>query len=710
MFVLFWQQDKRNQLTKTLKMNLAPLDWIIILVFFAAFLFIGLRLSKKAGSSSKEFFLSGRNMPWWLLGISMVATTFSADTPNLVSDIVRQNGVAGNWVWWAFLITGMLTVFVYAKLWRKSGVLTDLAFYETRYSGKGAAFLRGFRALYLGVFFNVMIMASVTLAAIKIGEVMFGLEPWKTVVYASLITVVYSTLGGLRGVIITDFLQFLVAMVGSIAAAIYIINLPEVGGLTAMLERPEIAEKLSLIPSFNDRELFITLLVIPIAVQWWSVWYPGAEPGGGGYIAQRMLSAKDEKNAVSATLLFNITHYALRPWPWILIALASLVLYPNEITNRDQNEIIVSENAAVFLDNNTNSNDIDNLLAAIDYKNENENDEVKKSSYKRLRNTLESNKSSLEAKSLAFIYSEKNKEKASFEQSSDPLVDEQLVYLNLAYPEVSIDKLGHDLGYSAMLRTLPAGLLGIVIASLIAAYMSTISTHLNWGSSYIAFDFYQRFVKPEASEKELVNVGRISTIVLMVLAGLFSLALQSAYGAFQILLSIGAGTGSIFLLRWFWWRVNAYSEIAGMIVSFILALLLSSDLNIGPDFLTTISNDYKLLLSVGITTLSWVIVTYATQPTDYKTLATFFNAIKPYGNGWNGFKKVAEKENIPLEKGVGSMSVDILAMFLGIIIVYSALFCVGMFIYGNISTAVILLTITIGTSILLMKTWKKIEF
>lgn len=595
-------------------MNLSTIDIVIILGFFAVFLFIGLRLSKKAGSSSKEFFLSGRNMPWWLLGVSMVATTFSADTPNLVADIVRQNGVAGNWVWWAFLITGMLTVFVYAKLWRKSGVLTDLEFYETRYSGKEAAFLRGFRALYLGVFFNVMIMASVTLAAIKIGEVMFGLEPWKTVVYASIITVVYSTLGGLRGVIITDFLQFLVAMVGSIAAAVYIINLPEVGGLTAMLENPNVADKLSLIPSFNDRELFITLLVIPIAVQWWSVWYPGSEPGGGGYIAQRMLSAKNEKNAVSATLLYNITHYALRPWPWILIALASLVLYP----------------------------DLDSIRQA--------------------------------------------------------------------FPQISEGKIGNDLGYSAMLLTLPSGLLGIVIASLIAAYMSTISTHLNWGSSYIAFDFYQRFVKPEASEKELVNVGRISTVLLMVFAGIFALALQSAYGAFQILLSIGAGTGSIFLLRWFWWRVNAFSEIAGMVVSFILALLLSADLNWGPEFLTTLSNDYKLLLSVGITTLSWVIVTYATQPTDYKTLATFFNAIKPYGNGWNGFKKIAEKENIPLEKGVGSMSVDILAMFLGIIIVYSALFCVGMFIYGNISTALILLTITVGATLLLLKTWKKIEF
>lgn len=593
-------------------MHLASLDWIIIISFFVVFLLIGIKVSKKAGTSSKEFFLSGRNMPWWLLGISMVATTFSADTPNLVTDIVRQNGVAGNWVWWAFLITGMLTVFVYAKLWRKSGVLTDLEFYETRYSGKEAAFLRGFRAIYLGVFFNVMIMASVSLAAIKIGEVMFGLEPWKTVVYASVITVAYSSMGGLRGVILTDFLQFLVAMVGSVAAAIYIVNLPEVGGLTELLAHENVKDKLDLIPDFNNRELFITLLVIPIAVQWWSVWYPGAEPGGGGYIAQRMLSAKDEKNAVSATLLFNITHYALRPWPWILIALASLVVFPD--------------------------------LDAI----------------------------------------------------------------RMAFPNISEGKIGNDLGYSAMLLSLPAGLLGVVIASLIAAFMSTISTHLNWGSSYIAYDFYQRFVKPEASEKELVNVGRISTVLLMVFAGLFALVLTSAYSAFQILLSIGAGTGSIFILRWFWWRINAYSEIAGMTMSFILALLFNND--IGPEIFSSIPDDYKLLLSVGITTVTWLLVTLTTRPTDYKKLATFFNSVRPYGMGWNGFKKIAKTEGIALEPKIGSFSIDLLAMFLGIVIVYAALFATGMFIYGNITTALILSGITLVGVILLMRTWKKLTF
>jgi len=309
-------------------MQLTALDWLLIGLFFLIFLIIGWRVAKRSGSNTKEFFLSGQDMPWWLLGISMVATTFSADTPNLVTDIVRQNGISGNWVWWAFLLTGMLTVFVYARLWRRSEVLTDLAFYEMRYSGKAAAFLRGFRAIYLGVFFNVMIMAAVCLAAIKIGGILFDLEPWEAVVYASVVTVLYSSLGGLRGVIFTDFLQFIVAMVGSVWAAYYIINLPQVGGLEALLTHANVVDKLNFLPDFENRDTLWTLLLIPIAVQWWSVWYPGAEPGGGGYVAQRMLSAKNERHAVGATLLFNITHYALRPWPWILIALASLILYP----------------------------------------------------------------------------------------------------------------------------------------------------------------------------------------------------------------------------------------------------------------------------------------------------------------------------------------------------------------------------------------------
>lgn len=582
-------------------MKLATLDWILIGSFFAIFLIIGIAVAKRSGKDSKEFFLSGRNMPWWLLGISMVATTFSADTPNLVTDIVRQDGIAGNWVWWAFLITGMLTVFVYAKLWRRSKVLTDLQFYELRYSGKEAAFLRGFRAIYLGVFFNVMIMATVCLAAIKIGGIMFDLKPWECVVYASVITVLYSSLGGLRGVIFTDFLQFIVAMVGSIWAAYYIVSMPEIGGLDALLSHPNVADKLNFLPDFNDTKSLIVLLLVPIAVQWWSVWYPGAEPGGGGYIAQRMLSAKDEKNAIGATLLFNVAHYALRPWPWIIIALASLVLYP------------------------------------------------------------------------------------------------QLSDIGAEFPNAT---LGHDLGYSAMLTNLPPGLLGIVIASLIAAFMSTISTHLNWGSSYISLDFYKRFVKPEATEKELVNVGRISTIVLMVLAAIIALFLSNAKSAFEILLQIGAGTGSIFILRWFWWRVNAYSEITGMIVSFLVALLFE-----WVDF--GFEGYEKLIYGVAITTLSWIVVTLLTRPTDTATLARFYNKVTPYGKGWNAFKKMASEENIEIKKTHDVFTIDLASMLLGIVFVYTALFATGYVIYGNWMGALILMTIAVVSSLLIFKLWNK---
>lgn len=581
-------------------MTLKTLDWILIISFFVIFLIIGLVVAKKSGKDTKEFFLSGRNMPWWLLGISMVATTFSADTPNLVTDIVRQDGVSGNWVWWAFLITGMLTVFVYAKLWRRSKVLTDLQFYELRYSGKEAAFLRGFRALYLGVFFNVMIMATVCLAAIKIGGIMFELAPWECVLYASLVTVAYSSFGGLRGVIFTDFLQFIVAMVGSIWAAIYIVNMKEIGGLNALLTHPNVADKLNFLPDFSDTKSLVVLLIVPIAVQWWSVWYPGAEPGGGGYIAQRMLSAKDEKNAIGATLLFNIAHYALRPWPWIIIALASLVLYPN------------------------------------------------------------------------------------------------LSDIGAEFPNAVI---GHDLGYSAMLTKLPPGLLGIVIASLIAAFMSTISTHLNWGSSYIALDFYKRFLKPAASEKELVAVGRISTVLLMVFAAVIALFLSNAKSAFEILLQIGAGTGSIFILRWFWWRVNAYSEITGMIVSFFLALFFEF-VDLG------LEGHEKLIYGVLITTASWIIVTLITRPTDTQTLAKFYNQVTPYGRGWSPFKKIARDQNIPLEKTNDVFTIDLASMLLGIVFVYTSLFATGYVIYGNVLGAVILISIAIISALVIFKLWK----
>ncbi len=589
-------------------------DWIFIIGFFIVSILIGVITSRKAGKSFNDFFLSGRNMPWWLLGISMVATTFSADTPNLVTDIVRQNGISGNWVWWAFLLTGMLTVFVYAKLWRRSEVLTDLEFYEIRYSGKEAAFLRGFRAIYLGVFFNVMIMATVSLAAIKIGGVMLGLSPVQTIFWASIVTVIYSSLGGLKGVMITDFFQFFIAMIGAVWAAIYIVNLPEVGGLSNLLQHENVVDKLNFLPDFTNWETLIPLLILPLAVQWWSVWYPGAEPGGGGYIAQRMLSAKDEKNAVAATFLFNVTHYALRPWPWILVGLASLVVFPD------------------------------------------------------------------------------------------------LASLQTAFPEIDPAVVKHDLAYPAMLTFLPSGLLGLVIASLIAAYMSTISTHLNWGSSYVVNDFYKRFLKPDASEKELVSVGRLSTIVLMIFAGSLALLLQNALQAFNILLQIGAGTGLLFILRWFWWRVNAWSEITAMAVSFLMALYLE----IFHDLLgfEAIDSHWKLLIGVGVTSIAWIVVAFSTPPTDMKVMMDFVQRINPGGPGWTPVEEEMglSKEEIANKRKEWDVPRGILAMMIGVILVYSALFATGFWIYGNMIPAIILSVIVLLAGYMLARMVKKISF
>ena len=575
-------------------MQLQNLDWTIILLFFLTFILIGLFTSKKSGKNSKEYFLSGRNMPWWLLGISMVATTFSADTPNLVTNIVREKGVSGNWTWWAFLLTGMFTVYLYSKLWRRSKVLTDLEFYELRYSGKEAVFLRAFRAIYLGVFFNVIIMASVCLAGIKIGGILLGLSPFECIFYSSLITVLYSTLGGLRSVIYTDLIQFIIAMVGSIWATYYIINLEEVGGLGVMLSHSNVIDKLNFFPSSGDMDQLLIVLIIPLAVQWWAVWYPGAEPGGGGYIAQRMLSARDEKNAIYSTLLFNITHYVIRPWPWILIALSSLVVFPN----------------------------LDSITSAF------------------------------------------------------PGVDKSII--------------GNDIAYPAMLSLLPTGLLGLVLASLIAAFMSTISSHLNWGASYISFVFYKRFIKKNASEKEVVRVGKLSTVILMILAGFVSLQLSDSLGAFNILLQIGAGTGSIFLLRWFWWRVNAYSEITGMIISFFVAVYFEW---IHESLFDIRLKEYaELLIGVGVTTFSWLLVTILTKPTDDDKLMEFYKKIKPYGVGWNGFISKLDIKRIN-DKGDSAMR-DLFLVFLGVLMVYFGLFGIGYILYNQMVIGVVLLILS----------------
>ena len=594
-------------------MKLEIIDWSILVVFFIILLSIGFFASKKAGSSVNEFFLSGRNMPWWLLGISMVATTFSADTPNLVTDIVRTNGVSGNWVWWAFLLTGMLTVFVYAKLWRRSEVLTDLEFYEMRYGGKGAAFLRGFRAIYLGVFFNVMIMATVCLAGIKIGSVMLGLTPVQTLLIASSVTVVYSSLGGLKGVIMTDFFQFTLAMVATFWAAIVIVNLPEIGGLNALISHPDIVPKLDLIPDVSDKELFLVVFLLPIAVQWWSVWYPGAEPGGGGYVAQRMLSAKDENHAVWATLLFNFMHYAVRPWPWILIALASLIVFPN------------------------------------------------------------------------------------------------LSDLQTAFPDIDKGIIGHDLAYPAMMTMLPPGLLGLLLASLAAAFMSTIASHLNWGSSYVVNDFYKRFFNPEASDKKLIFLGRITTIVLMLLSCLLALLLSNALQAFSILLQIGAGTGLLFILRWFWYRINIYSEISAMIISFLVALYLQI---IHPMIgFEIISPENQLIIGVSITTFSWVAVTFMTQPEDKETLRSFYKKIQPGGFGWKKVVDQAAKDGVNIigKKEAWDLPNGIICMILGSMFIYSILFSIGYFIYAKYMFAFLLLFVSVISLFFLQKAWRKLK-
>ncbi len=587
-------------------MQLENIDWLIISSFFILSLVIGVVVSKKSGKDVTEFFLSGRKMPWWLLGISMVATTFSADTPNLVTDIVRTNGVAGNWVWWAFLLTGMLTVFVYAKLWRRSKVLTDLEFYELRYSGKGAAFLRGFRAFYLGAVFNILIMASVCLAGIKIGGALLGLSPVETLLISCAITVLYSSIGGLRGIIITDFFQFILAMVATFWAAYEIVSLPQIQGLTNLLNHPDVIPKLSLIPDIADTDLFIAVFIIPLAVQWWAVWYPGAEPGGGGYVAQRMLSAKDEKNAIWATLLFNFMHYAVRPWPWILIALASIVVFPD----------------------------------------------------------LES--------------------------------------LQVAFPNTIV---GNDLAYPAMISFLPSGLLGLLVASLIAAFMSTISTHLNWGSSYLVHDFYRRFFVTDKSEKHYVFTGRVFTVLLMIISAFFALYLNNSLQAFGIILQIGAGTGLIFILRWFWYRINVYSELTAMIVSFIVALTFEF---IVPN---NFSVEEKLIIGVTITTISWLIVTMVTPPSNIETLQNFYKKIQPGGPGWQKVINESQENGIVItgKKEKWDVPSGILCMVFGSISVYSILFGIGYILYSKVTLGIVFMAISALSVVLLMKFWKRLS-
>ncbi len=607
-----------------------PIDWAILVLFFVILVSIGYLASRQAGKNTTNFFLSGRNMPWWVLGVSMVATTFSADTPNLVTDMVRTNGVAANWQWWAFLLTGMLTVFVYAKLWNRSQVMTDLEFYELRYSGKMAAFLRGFRALYLGFFFNVMVLATVSLAFIKISAVMLGLQPAPALIVASIIVVFYSGLGGLKSILWTDLFQFSFALFGAVIAAVYVVRSPEIGGLTELFTHPNVRDSLSLVPSISQPELFLSIFLIPLAVQWWSVWYPGAEPGGGGYVAQRMLSAKNERHAVGATLLFNFFHYALRPWPWIIVALGSLIVFPDIASMAQQ------------------------------------------------------------------------------------------------YPEVPAHYMQHDFAYPAMLREfLPPGLLGLVVASLIAAYMSTTASHINWGSSYLVNDFYSRFYKPDATERQKVRFGRFSTVSLMFFALLLALALQSALQAFQYILMIGAGTGLIYIMRWFWWRINAYSEISAMIAagSFSLMFIMIENFGLtrlddgmveigGLVFSMSYWNVTKMLGTVMLTTVTWITVTFLTKPVDEETLRSFYTKIKPGGPGWKRVVERARAEQVELTKEEDlrwDVPTGILCMILGTTSIYSMLFTIGNLLYGNLMAALFLAVTATVSALLLTRYWHRLR-
>ena len=588
-------------------MQLTQLDWIVVCLYIAVTLVTGLYFARRAGRQTDEFFLGGRSMPWWLLGTSMVATTFSTDTPNLVTDLVRTGGVSENWIWWAMGISGMCTVFFYAQLWRRSNILTDVGFYELRYSGRPAAFLRGFRALYLGIFFNVMIMATVTLAAIKIGGVLLGVSKYEVILIAGTVTALYSATSGLWGVVVTDLLLFIVAMTGSLAAAYYAVQQPAVGGLNGLFTNPALEGKLALLPDFTDLHSAAAIFIIPIAVQWWSTWYPGAEPGGGGYIAQRMLAAKDESHALKATLWFNLAHYALRPWPLIIVALASLIVYPT----------------------------LDSIQAAF------------------------------------------------------PTVDPSIVR--------------HDLSYPAMLVFLPSGLLGLVVASLAAAYMSTISTHLNWGASYIIDDWYRRFISPDREDRHYLRLARLATIGLIILAGIVSLWLENALQAFQILLQIGAGTGLVFLLRWFWWRINAWSEISAMIISFLIAVYFqfvhTNILGLEP-----LEPSFQLVLGVLLTSIGWVTVTLLTPPASPETLKSFHQLIRPMGGGWRGAGLGLEPE-----PNGSSPTAAFLAWFLGCIAIYGALFGTGYALYGRNTLSLLCITIAALAILWLFRLLPKID-
>jgi len=589
-------------------MHLAPLDWIIIVFTLLICFGPALYYRKRAGQNTAEFFASGRAVPWWLAGLSMVATTFSSDTPNLVTDIVRRNGVAGNWVWWAFTLTGVATVFFYARMWRRSEVLTDLEFYEIRYSGKAAGFVRGFRSVYLGFLFNCIIMATVNLAACKIAAIMFGLNRWETLAAVGFLNVIFAALTGLWGVLIIDMIQFFTMMTAVIAAAYFAVR--AVGGLGPLVTKvsamtgPGGINFLSMLPNFKSNwDLAIAIFIMPLAVQWWAVWYPGAEPGGGSYIAQRMLASKSEKDSLGAVLFFNLAHYVLRPWPWILVALASLVIFP------------------------------------------------------------------------------------------------QLTDIQAAFPNLDPSLLGHDIAYPAMMKFLPVGFLGLLVGGLIAANSSTNLTHLNWGASYLVHDFYRRFIRTDATEKHYVMVGRIATILLFVCASAMVFVLDTAKDSFDIILQVGAGTGLLYLVRWFWWRVNAWCEVNAMISSFVFSMLLLVLRKFGV-FMPT---HYALILTVAVTTISWMLTAFLGPQTDKAKLISFYRKVRPFGPGWRAIRREAGISEADGKATGDSFPVALVGWVSGSLTIWSALFMVGNVLYGRWVYAGVLFAVFAASGLVLIK-------
>ncbi|MGB6063100.1 MAG: sodium:solute symporter family protein, partial [Candidatus Aquilonibacter sp.] len=538
--------------------------------------------------------------PWWLIGISLVATTFSTDTPNLVTNLVRDGGVAENWVWWSFLLTGMATVFFYARLWRRSGVLTDLEFYELRYSGKAASVVRSVRAIYLGLFFNCFIIASVNLAAVKIANIFFGWPRTETLLFCAIVPIVFAATAGLWGVMVTDTIQFCITITAAFAAAYFALHAPGVGGLHGMVMHVAAAHPhlLSILPDFSDWPTALGIFVIPLTVQWWSAWYPGSEPGGGSYVAQRMLAARSENDALFGTFMFQAMHYALRPWPWIVVALASTIVYPT------------------------------------------------------------------------------------------------LGDIHARFPYVSPALIGNDIAYPAMLVFLPAGFAGLMVAGIFAAYRSTIETHLNWGTSYLVHDFYRRLIRRDASEHHYVMVGRIVTVLLMVAGVGVTYLLDTAKDAFTLLISIGAGTGLIYLLRWFWSRINAWSEISAMCVSFVVSLgfFFAGKLGHGASSTTV------LLVTVSVTTVVWLLVTFLTPADDPQTLARFYAKVRPAGPGW---RKVREAGGLPPSPDSPAQALG--SWVLGLASIYGVLFATGAFVYGRPGPGVVWLIVALLSAIGLVR-------